>query len=162
MEQRRLEAGWLLRKGLSRSEVARQVGVHRQSMSRWARRLAEEGRSGLKRLGRAGRRPRLGAQNRERIRRALKPGPEALGYETGLWTANRVAHVIEQDCGVQYHPGHVWRLLRQLGWSSQRPTGWALERSQPAVRRWKQRRWPELKRKPKKSGERSASSTMAD
>ena len=29
---------------------------------------------------------------------------------------------------MKYHPGHVWRLLKQLGWSCQRPTGRALER----------------------------------
>lgn len=162
MEQRRLQAARLLRQGRSQSEVARQVGVHRQSVSRWARQLAEEGRAGLKRAGRAGRKPRLGARDRDRIKRALKRGPEHLGYETGLWTAVRVAHLIEQECGVQYHPGHVWRLLRQLGWSCQRPTGRALERDEMAIRRWKRERWPELKKKPKKSSGRSSSSTKAD
>ena len=93
---------------------------------------------------------------------ALKRGPEALGYATGLWTAARVAHLIEQECGVQYHPGHVWRLLRQLGWSCQRPTGGALERDEAAIRRWKQRRWPEIKKKPKKKGGRSSLSMKAD
>ena len=33
------------------------------------------------------------------------------GYETSLWTANRVAHLIEQESGVSYHPGHVWKIL---------------------------------------------------
>jgi len=117
LQQRRHRAARLLAKGLNQSEVARRVGVHRQSVSRWVRQLEREGRRGLKRAGRAGRKPRLRAQDLERIRRALKRGPEALGYETGLWTAARVAHLIEQECGVQYHPGHVWRLLRQLGWS---------------------------------------------
>ena len=162
LEQRRLQAARLLRQGLSQSEVARQVGVHRQSVSRWARQLAEEGRSGLKRAGRAGRKPRLGAQDRERVKRALKRGPEHLGYDTGLWTAARVAHLIEQECGVQYHPGHVWRLLRQLGWSYQRPTGRALERDEEAIRRWKRKRWPEIKKKPKKSGAPSSLWTKAD
>jgi transposase len=39
-----------------------------------------------------------------------------------------VAKLIEQQCGVQYHPGHVWRILRDLGWSVQRPIGRAAER----------------------------------
>ena len=162
LEQRRLQAARLLRKGVSQSEVAREVGVHRQSVSRWARQLEREGRSGLKGAGRAGRKPRLGARDRARIAQGLKRGPEHLGYDTGLWTAARVAHLIEQECGVQYHPGHVWRLLRQLGWSYQRPTGRALERDEEAIRRWKRKRWPEIKKKPKKSGERSSLSTKAD
>jgi len=162
LEQRRLQAARLLRKGVSQSEVAREVGVHRQSVSRWARQLERKGRSGLKRAGRAGRKPRLGARDRARIAQALKRGPEHLGYDTGLWTAARVAHLIEQECGVQYHPGHVWRLLRQLGWSYQRPTGRALERDEEAIRRWKRKRWPEIKKKPKKSGAPSSLWTKAD
>jgi transposase len=47
-----------------------------------------------------------------------------------MWTANRVVHLIEQECGVSYHPGHVWKILRQLGWSCQRPAGRALERDE--------------------------------
>ena len=95
-------------------------------------------------------------------RSGLKRGPQALGYETSLWTSWRVAHLIEQECGVQYHPSQAWRILRQLGWSCQRPVGRALERDEEKIRQWKQQRWPEIKKKPKKSGELSSSSTKAD
>ena len=162
LEQRRLRAARLLEKGVSQSQVARQVGVHRQSVSRWAQQLEKEGRPGLEQAGRAGRKPRLSAADLERIENALKRGPEAFGYDTGLWTSARVAQLIEQECGITYHPGHVWRLLRQLGWSCQRPTGRALERDEKAIAQWKRKRWPEIKKKPKKRGESSSSSTKAD
>jgi len=38
-----------------------------------------------------------------------------------------VAHLIEEEFGIHYHAGHVWKILRQLNWSVQRPTGRALE-----------------------------------
>jgi len=148
LEERRWEAARLLRKGLSQAEVARRVKVHRQSVSRWAKQLAEGGTASLKKAGRAGRKPRLSEADRRRVRRGLKQGPEALGYRNGLWTARRVAKLIEQECGVQYHPGHVWRILRELGWTVQRPTGQALERDEPAIREWKEKRWPALKKTP--------------
>ena len=72
-------------------------------MSRWAQQLEAEGLHGLKKAGRAGRRPRLSAEDLKKIECGLKRGPEALGYETGLWTAWRVAHLIEEECGVRYH-----------------------------------------------------------
>jgi transposase len=109
-----------------------------------------------------GGKPRLSARDLERIERALKRGPEAFGYDTGLWTSARVADLIQQECGIAYHPGHVWRLLRQLGWSCQRPTGRALERNQKAIAEWKRKRWPEIKKKPKNKGSSSSSSTKAD
>ena len=157
LEKRRMEAARLLRQGLSQSAVARRAGVHRQSVSRWAKQLAEGGKASLKKAGRAGRKPRLSPADLRRVERGLKRGPEALGYATGLWTARRVARLIEQECGVCYHPGHVWRILRDLGWSVQRPTGRALERDEPAIQRWKEKRWPELKKTQRAKAESSSS-----
>ncbi len=149
LQKRRMKAAKLLMTGVHEAEVARRLGVHRQSVNRWSRQLSEAGIAGLKKAGRAGRKPRLTTLDREKIKEALKRGPEALGYDTGLWTAWRVSDLIERECGVKYHPGHVWKVLRSLGWSCQRPTGRALERNEDAIRRWKRERWPELKKKPK-------------
>ena len=158
-----MQAAHLLEKGYSQSEVARRVGAHRQSVSQWAADLREKGRAGLRKAGRAGRKPRLSAEDLGTIVRGLKRGPETLGYETGLWTTNRVVHLIEQECGIAYHPSQAWRILRQLGWICQRPTGRrALERDEDKVQRWKQQRSPEIKQKRVKKAARSSSSTKAD
>src|SRR5713226_1843218 len=162
LEARRLCAARLFKQGESQAEVARALGVHRQTVHRWAKRVEREGRAALKQAGRAGRKPRLSAVELRRIEQELKRGPEALGYETSLWTAPRVADLIERECGIRYHPGHVWKILRQMGWSCERPAGRALGRDGPAIRRWKKDRRPELKKKPKKRGEPSSSSMKAD
>jgi transposase len=154
LENRRFSAFRLLQKGLSEAEVARQVGVHRQSVNRWAKQVGERGREGLKKAGRAGRKSRLSKADIKRVESGLKRGPEALGYETNLWTLERVAKLIERDCGVKYHPGHVGWLLGKLGWSCQRPAGRALQRDEQAIERWKKRGWPKLKKKPSKKGAR--------
>lgn len=150
LERRRMEAAGLLRQGVPQAEVARQVGVHRQSVSRWAQQLEKKGLRGLKQAGRAGRKPELSGEDLRRIERSLKRGPKAFGYTTELWTAARVAHLIEEECGVHYHPGHVWRLLRQMGWSCQRPSGRARERDEAAIAEWKRKKWPEIKKSPKR------------
>lgn len=154
LEKRRFKAFGLLKRGLSEAEVARQVGVHRQSVNRWAQQIEEQGKTGLKKAGRAGRKSRLSEGDLKRLEIGLKRGPEALGYETNLWTLERVAKLIERDCGVKYHPGHVGWLLGKLGWSCQRPTGRALQRDEAVIEGWKKRRWPELKKKPSKKGAR--------
>ena len=48
------------------------------------------------------------------------------------------------------------------GWSCQRPTGRALERDAEKIRRWKQKRWPEIKKKPARKAAPSSSSTKAE
>ncbi|MEE8542893.1 MAG: IS630 family transposase [Gammaproteobacteria bacterium] len=161
LERRRLRAATLLAHGVREAEVARRVGVHRQSVHRWARHFQTAGRTGLKRAGRAGRKPRLTTADRRRIVAGLTRGPEALGYGTPLWTAWRVADLIERECGVTYSAGHVWAILRGLGWSCQRPTGRALERDEAAIRRWRQVRWPTLKKTPQSGAKRSSSSMKA-
>ena len=156
LERRRLQAAELLQKGVSQSEVARQVGAHRQSASQGAEALREKGRKGLKKAARAGRPPKLRAEDLKRIERGLKRGPEKLGNGTSMWTSARVADLIEQECAVRYASEHAWRILRQLGWSCQRPVGRALERDEEKIRQWKQKRWPEIKKKPKKRVEPSS------
>lgn len=162
LERRRLQAARLLQKGVSEAEVARRVGVHRQSVNRWAQQVAEGGRAALKRAPRTGRPPQLASDDLRGIEAGLTRGPEALGYRTSLWTAWRVADLIERECGVKYSTVHAWRVLRALGWTPQRPAGRALERNEPAIRRWKRVRWPELKKTPNGAGKRSSSSTKAD
>ncbi len=162
LEERRLEAVRLLKRGLSQAEVARQLGVHRQSVYRWAKTVSESGKSALRKAGRAGRRPLLDARDLEKLERILKRGPEALGYDTKLWSSWLVAEVIQETFDVEYHPGHVWRILRQMGWSVQRPTGRAIERDEEAIRKWKRRRWPVVKKTLQNKGARSSSSTRAD
>jgi len=87
LEARRFKAATLLKRGLSEAEVARQVGVHRQSVNRWARQLVVAGRASLKKAGRAGRKPKLSAVQLRRVEQGLQRGPEALGFDTSLWTA---------------------------------------------------------------------------
>jgi transposase len=162
LERRRFKALRLLRQGVNQSEVARRVRVVRQSVARWAALDREGGQRALRQAGRAGRKPRLTPRQKSRLEQHLLAGPERLGYETNLWTSERVADLIQQEFGVRYHPGHVWKILVALGWSCQRPVGRALERNEKAIGHWKKVRWPDIKKKPKKSGERSSFWTKAD
>jgi len=162
LQGRRLKAAKLLKAGWSQADVAREVGVHRQSVSRWAAALADAGSEALKATGGRGRRARLTAADLSKIEQALVRGPEALGYETGLWTLPRVAELIERECGVVYHPGHVWRILRRLQWSVQRPVGRAVERNEENIEHWKRRRWPKVKKTLPGLAKPSSLSTRAD
>jgi transposase len=55
------------------------------------------------------------------FRHAGAEGAEAHGFKGELWTRKRVAVLILREFGVRYHPGHVSKLLKDLGWSSQEP-----------------------------------------
>ena len=133
LERRRMEALRLFRKGIAQAQIARQLKVARQTVSRWVRQYREGGKAALRKAGRAGRLPRLDSGQLKQLNAMLVAGPESFGYPTPLWTCPRVAEVIEAEFGIRYHPGHVWKLLRALGFSCQRPVGRAIERDEKVI-----------------------------
>jgi transposase len=76
LEHRRLQGLKLLRQGLNQSDVARQLKVCSQTVSRWAKVLAEKGEQGLKAAGRAGRMPLLDARQQQKLVSRLLEGPQ--------------------------------------------------------------------------------------
>lgn len=163
LEKRRIEAVRLVfEEGLSQAEAARRVNAAQQSVSAWVKRYREHGQASLAKAGRAGRKPLLEPRQLAQLETMLLQGPEVHGFPTPLWTCPRVARLILGRFGVRYHEGHVWKLLRALNWSPQRPVGKARGRNEAAIREWKQVTWPAIKKKPKNKGVRSSSSTKAD
>jgi transposase len=122
LARRRREAARLFEDGFSQADVARRLKVSRVSAMRWFHAWRKAGSGGLTVAARLGRPSKLGAGVFKKVERGLLRGPQVWGYSTHLWTLRRMAEVIEKISGVRYHPGHVWRLLRQMGWSLQRPT----------------------------------------
>ena len=79
---------------------------------------------------------------------AHQQNPTEHGFGTELWTLKRVGAVIERMYGVRFSQTQVWRILGSLGFSPQKPEKRAIERNEDAVRSWKRRTWPALKKKP--------------
>ena len=136
----------MLQEGLGLREVARRVGVAPGSVVRWRDAYERVGKEGLKAKPHPGGKPRLSASQRQGLARLLLKGPPAHGYRTDLWTLGRVAQVIDKHFGISYHPGHVWRILQQMGWSCQKPDAQARERNEQEIRRWRQEHWPHIKK----------------
>jgi transposase len=153
LEARRLQAAELFAQGRSQAEVAHAVGVSRPSAHVWHARFTQGGVDALRSRGPTGPDPRLSAAQLAKVEEALLAGAMANGFDTDLWTLERVAVVITQLTGVRYHPGHVWVILRRrLGWSLQRPERRASERDEEAIARWIQQEWPRIKRGRRRNG----------
>jgi transposase len=160
LEKRRLKGARLLARGISKSEVARQLGVTRQTVAAWERRM-EDGSEGIKR-GTLGRPRQLDAAQERELGQLLMAGAVAAGYATELWTLPRVGKIIAERCGVEYSTGHLWHLLRRMGFSCQKPEKRATQRNEAEIARWKRHTWPALKKKPGARAAPSSSSTNPD
>jgi transposase len=137
-----VQAGALFATGRSQAEVARSLGVVRQNVSRWHARWQAGGLPALASPGPTGPAPRLSDSQFHDLEQALRQGARAHGFDTDHLTLARIATVIEQTTGVRYHPGHVWKLLRRMGWRLQRPARRAVERDERAIARSVAEDWP--------------------
>src|SRR5438445_10483835 len=134
LAERRKRAGNLFERGATHADVDRELSVSRESARRGYEVYQRGGAKALAMIGQRGRRSRLSDSELARVEKALLKGALAHGCENDLWTTGRVAAVIERLTGVAYHPGHVWRPLRQMGWTPQPPARRAAAHHHEAVR----------------------------
>jgi len=147
LERRRRRAARLFEQNVPVPEVVRRLGVARQVAYRWQAAWESGGEAALASKGAAGPKAKITPVQTQQIVEALLQGPKAKGYKTQMWTLPRMADLIENLTGVRYHPGHVWRIMGNLGFSCQRPERRAIERDEAAIRQWKRVQWPALKKK---------------
>jgi transposase len=149
-EERRKRAWELKEQGWQQKDIAVALGVREGAVSLWLKRGREGGVEALKAHPPKGETPRLTAEQKAQIPDLLVKGAEAYGFRGDVWTASRVAAVIERTFGVRYHRDHVGRLLREAGWSRQEPIEQATQRNEEAIKQWYAQRWPAIKKKPKR------------
>jgi transposase len=150
-EWRRQRAWELHEQGWWQKDIAAALGVSRGAVCQWIKRGREQGVEGLRSRPHRGAPPRLTGEQRAQIPVLLAQGAEAHGFRGDVWTARRVAAIIERAFGVRYHPDHVSRLLRHVGWSRQRPIQRPIQRptqrDEAAIRGWYEERWPAIKKR---------------
>jgi transposase len=144
LEKQRLEAGKQYETGARVMEVAQQFGVAYRTAMDWKTLYERGGLEALRSRGKPGPARRLGPEQLEDLKQALVAGAQSAGYENPLWTLRRVRQLIRQRYGVRYTEVAVWKLLRALGWSPQKPERRAREADPQKIAHWKGHRWPEL------------------
>ena len=134
LQRRRIRAVELVEQGEPPEEVAHFLGCGRSSVYTWAKR-AKESIENIASKPHAGPRPRLDTAQLEQLEELLREGAKHHGWPTELWTAARVAELIERQFRITFHPEHVRKILkRRLRWTSQKPEKRARERDEEAIR----------------------------
>lgn len=121
LSERRREAMTLLDEGVSQADVARELGVTRQTVSRWARlkeAYPDDEPWRRRALGRPG---GLTSEQKMSLARRLVDtyvrefGPRRRGSpRPARWTLARVAGLMETEFGVSYSLAHVRNILISL------------------------------------------------
>src|SRR5262249_38573564 len=145
LERRRKQAVQAVTDGQPRGTVAQVLGVHYKTVARWVRGARKPG--GLDAKPQPAPASGLTDADLRKLESLLAKGAKAHGWHNQLWTAARVARLIERHFGIAYHPEHVRKILkRRLGWTSQKPRRKARERNDKEVARWVGDEFPRIVR----------------
>jgi transposase len=145
----RLQALLLSTDGHTPPDIAHLLHVHRTRVHAWVCNWNQYGEEGIKEGHRSGRPCQLTQTQRQQFHDIVESGPVAYGLHTGVWTSPVLASVIQEEFGVDYHPGHVRKLLHRLGCSVQRPATRLVQADPKAQNKWIRYTYPNLKKTPK-------------
>ena len=146
-EWRRCRAWELHQQRWTQHQIAHALDVTQGAVSQWLQRARLQGVVALRDHPARGATPLLSAEQHALLGALLLDGAAANGFRGDVWTSKRVSQLINEQFGVSYHPGHVRRLLGQLGFSPQRPIVRATQRDEQAIAAWFAERWPALKKR---------------
>ncbi|GEM50159.1 IS630 family transposase [Deinococcus cellulosilyticus] len=121
-------------------------GVSKSGLHYWKQRLKTAGLEGLKARKIPGRQCKLTAEHLTTLKDLLQESALQHGYPDPTWTCRRVRDLIGLRFGIWYHPSHVFKILRRLGFSYQKPEKRAIERDEAKIAAWTEQVIPELQK----------------
>jgi transposase len=146
---KRIHAVLLCAQGRTSGEITTLVDAPRSCVAEWLRNYEEHGYEGLLEGHRSGRPSRLSEKQKELLSDIIESGPVAYGFLSGVWTSIMISKVIQEEFSIEFHPGHVRKLLYALDFSVQRPKR-VLANADPAKQhKWRRYTYPNLKKKRK-------------
>src|SRR5215207_1122155 len=141
LERRRKQAVQAVIDGQPRGTVAKVFGVHYKTVARWVRASRQPGGVDAKLPPAPA--PGLTDADLRKLEGLLVKGAKAHGWHNELWTAARVARLIDRHFDISYHPEHVRKILKQrLRWTRRK----ARERNDKEVARWVGDEFPRIVR----------------
>jgi transposase len=152
LEYRRCLAVQRVVEGYSTKDVATFLGVDPSTVRRWVAAYGRHGGSGLEAQPVPGRPPKLTTTQEKIVLRLLSESPTEYGFPTELWSAPRLADLIEQAFAARFHPHYLSTWLRQRGYTPQKPRRVPRERDDEAIAEWLAEDWPRIKRKASRRG----------
>jgi len=134
--------------GYSTQEIADFLGVDPSSVRRWLIAFHRRGLPGLTARPVAGRPAKLTPTQEKVVLRWLADSPTAHGFATELWSGPRIAQLIQQEFGVQFHPKYLPAWLRARDFTPQKPLRVPRERDPAVIAAWLADGWPRVKKRP--------------
>jgi len=135
--------------GYRAPEIAQLLKMSKGTVQPWIKNWNEHNEEGLLEGFRSGRNPKISTEQKDVLYDIIESGPVAYGFNSGVWTSSMVTNIIMDEFDISYHPGHVRKLLKKIGFSVQRPTLELINKDPEKGKKWVRYQYPCLKKKPK-------------
>jgi transposase len=133
--------------------AASTLGVTRQAVLGWAKRLREKGADDLLDKPVSGRPPKLSdGDAADLYARIANHSPRDWGLPSALWSRKMVCQLIKNEYGVDLSLQSIGYLLRAMGLSTQRPVFRAYQQDPEAVKKWTNVTYPAIASEAKAAG----------
>lgn len=153
MEEIRTRAVQRVQAGESPEVVIKALGFSRACIYNWLSRYRNGGWHALRTGSRSGRPKKLDGKQIRWIYKTIRDkDPLQLKFEFALWTRSMIVELITRQFGIKLSAVSVGRLLTQLGFTCQKPLYRAYQRDPEAVTQWKEKVFPQIKKRAKKEG----------
>jgi len=152
LEHRRQLAIQRSNEGYSADEIAEFLGISPRTVWRWLASFRDRGPAGLAARPIPGRPRKLDLLQEKIALRWLRSSPTEHGFATELWTAARLAQLIEEEFAIRFNPRSLSTWLRDRGFSPQKPERVPRERDPGAIAAWLASDWPRIKKKARRQG----------
>ena len=153
LEHMRMVATDRVLAGEKPSAVAKSFGIYRTSIYKWLRARRKRGRDGLRSTKANGPTPKLTERQKRQVRSwIIGKDPRQYGFDFGLWTRRIVATMIQERFDVSLTLPSIGYLLTSLDITPQKPLRRAYERDEKEIRKWKEEKYPKLRKRAKQRG----------
>lgn len=144
LEQYRFRAITLRKKGWQVNEIADAFGVNRRAVTRWCTTYKKEGKKALRSKKAAGPSYKLTQKEMSDLIALFKKDATLHGFETPLWTCQRIQQLIKKRTGKKIHTTNIMRWLKRWNFTTQKPQRKASQQDEQAVQRWLSEEWPKI------------------
>jgi transposase len=143
MRQQAIKA---VREGQAVASVAAAFGLNATTVFRWLAKFAEGGQNALLAKPIPGRPPKVTAEEMRWIAQAVKDNtPQQFKFEFGLWTLSLLRELINREFGKSLSLESVRRVMKLLGFSTQKPLYQAWQQDAVLVKQWETETYPAIK-----------------
>jgi transposase len=142
----RLQIVLMAHRGRPRQDIARDLGIHRISVTRWLNAYCERGVGGLQPKKAKGSSAKIPAALADDIRRWVIEGPAKQGLDRANWTHEGLADHVFKAHGIKTSRSAMHRFCAKIGIRPYRPT-YHYERGDPKEQAQAREDLAELKKK---------------